>query len=129
MASRELKNTDTGAPQLTGTTTGSLIAVLKAALVTGYGETQSLGWDVFYEDLVKNVCVFRPRVGSRMFLQVTDDGTFNSGKNARAVSYESMTDAYHGVHMCPSDPAYQYISKTNVASNVTSLYLNTIYAS
>lgn len=118
MASRELKNTDAGAPQLTGNTVGSLISVLKAALVTGYGETQSLGWEVFYEDLVKNVCVFRPKVGTRMFLQVTDDGTFSNGRNARVVSYETMTNAYHGTHPCPVDVNYQYIRKTDVTSNV-----------
>lgn len=118
MASRELKNTDQGAPQLTGNSVGSLNAVLKAALVTGYGETQSLGWDLFYEDIVKNVCVFRPKVGSRMFLQVTDNGTFSSGQNARIVSYESMTSAYQGIHACPTNVDYQYIRKTNVSSSV-----------
>ena len=43
------KSTDEGAPQLTNTL-GSLKTVLKACLVTGYGEKQPLGWEAAYED-------------------------------------------------------------------------------
>ena len=44
---RLLSYTDTGAPQLQGTV-GSLAAVLKAALVDGYGSVAPLGWTLEY---------------------------------------------------------------------------------
>ncbi|MCS4534236.1 hypothetical protein [Neisseria montereyensis] len=43
------QSTDEGAPQLTATA-GSLKTILKACLVTGYGDKQALGWESAYED-------------------------------------------------------------------------------
>ena len=103
MASRELKSTDVGAPQLVGNTKNSLNAVLKAALVNGYGETAPLGWDLIYEELDQGVCVFRPKIGSRMFLQIIDDNSFGNGRLAKAQSYESMQSAFIGVMPCMPD--------------------------
>lgn len=117
MASRELKSTDAGAPQLVGNTKNSLNAVLKAALVNGYGETAPLGWDLIYEELDQGVCVFRPKIGSRMFLQIIDDNSFGNGRVAKAQSYESMQSAFIGVMPCmPDDVAYVHkISTDNSA--------------
>jgi len=118
MASRELKSTDAGAPQLVGNTKNSLNAVLKAALVDGYGETAPLGWDLVYEELDQGVCVFRPKIGSRMFLQIIDDNSFGNGRVAKAQSYESMQSAFIGVMPCMPDNL-TYVHK--IYSNNTTL--------
>lgn len=43
------QSTDESAPQLTASA-GSLKTILKACLVTGYGDKQALGWESAYED-------------------------------------------------------------------------------
>lgn len=118
--SRELKSTDEGAPQLAGNSANSLNAVLKAALVTGYGNTTPLGWELVHEDVNLGICVFRPKTGSRMFLQITDDNTFGNGRCARAISYEIMPNAstgmLPGIALTSSNPAY-YIHKIYTDNN------------
>jgi hypothetical protein len=49
MPTRVYKSTDSGAPALNGQS-GSLIAVLRACLVDGYGSQQPLGWSMPYTD-------------------------------------------------------------------------------
>lgn len=120
MASRELKSTDVGAPQLVGNTKNSLNAVLKAALVNGYGETAPLGWDLIYEELDQGVCVFRPKIGSRMFLQIIDDNSFGNGRVAKAQSYESMQSAFIGVMPCNPDNV-TYVHKISTNSSALSV--------
>lgn len=44
------KSIDAGAPQLSATS-GAMNAVIKACLVTGYGDKLSAGWEVVYEDV------------------------------------------------------------------------------
>lgn len=90
MASRLLRSTDPSAPSLVPATLGSLITVLKAVLVNGYGSTAPLGWSVAFEDAGNNICVFRPggTDDSRPFLRVRD----NVGSSyAEVLAYSSMT--------------------------------------
>lgn len=65
---------DASAPILSGNASGALILVLKAVLVDGYGTTDPLGWEVAFEDIVNNICVFRPLSGTlRPFIRVKDN--------------------------------------------------------
>ena len=49
------QSTDTDAPQLANAQ-GSLKTLLKACLVTGYGDKQPLGWAMPFEEDNKGVC-------------------------------------------------------------------------
>lgn len=120
MASIEYSSTDTGAPQMSGNAAGSLIGVLKAVLVNGYGEKQPLGWELMFEDTTTYDVVFRPREGSRMFLRINDHGQHNNqvGRFAKAIAYENMFSPHHGIHPCPLLQDYNnldcgYIYKTH----------------
>ena len=110
--SYEYCSTDAGAPVLQVNSPGSLIFVLKSVLCLGYGSTPSLGWDIAYED-DNYTCVFRPRVGSRLFLQVQDndpDSTYG-GTIAYCATWESMFDAKNGVHKMPTDNVGRIVQK------------------
>lgn len=102
--SYEYRSTDAGAPILQVNSPGSLIYVLRMVLCQGYGSTPSLGWDIAYEN-DNYTCVFRPRVGSRLFLQIQDHNPSISGGGAIAycATWESMFDAKNGVHKMPTD--------------------------
>ncbi len=93
---RLLSYTDTGAPQLQGTV-GSLAAVLKAALVDGYGSVAPLGWTLEYSSDSYKVCAFRnnPATGTGFYLKVDDNYTTNT-RYAFFYGYEQMTaiDSY-----------------------------------
>jgi len=110
--SYEYRSTDAGAPVLQVNSPGSLIFVLKSVLCLGYGSTPSLGWDIAYED-ANYTCVFRPRVGSRLFLQVQDNDPDSSygGVIAYCATWESMFDAKNGVHKMPTDNTGRIVQK------------------
>lgn len=103
MAGLFRKFDDASAPILSGNSAGSLIMVLKAVLVDGYGATASLGWEVAFEDTINHVCVFRPLVGTfRPFVRV-DDGVSSTGvQHAEIMCYESMSDVNTGLLPCPN---------------------------
>lgn len=105
MASREYSSTDTGAPQMGGNAAGSLLGVLRAVLVDGYGDKQPLGWELMFVDAVNHIHVYRPRSGSRMFLKINDNGVQNNSGlfYASALAYENMFSANNGIHPCPPE--------------------------
>lgn len=126
MASREYSSTDTGAPQMGGNAAGSLLGVLRAVLVDGYGDKQPLGWELMFVDAVNHIHVYRPRSGSRMFLKVVDNGTIRVNNIFRAafMSYENMFSANQGIHPCPPEQNYRnnqagYVIKTGENSITT----------
>lgn len=120
MASRLYRSTDAGAPQLAGTAKNALNTVLKAVLVDGYGDKTSLGWELAFQDADAGICVFRPRVGSRMFLQITDDGTSVwNGRMAQARSFESMQSAVLGQGPSPVYGIVNNVVKTYYTNNTT----------
>ena len=92
---------DVGAPALQGNVPGSLIAVLKAVLVDGYGETPSLGWSVWLEDTPGNKIVFRAgnAHGILPFIRIDDGRTL--GYTALVEMYESMSTIDVGLDPCP----------------------------
>lgn len=103
MAGLFRKFDDASAPILSGNSAGSLILVLKAVLVDGYGTTDPLGWEVAFEDAVNNVCVFRPLVGTfKPFVRVDDNISSTGVQHAEIICYESMSDVNTGFFPCPN---------------------------
>lgn len=97
--SRMYSSLDAGAPKLLKNNPGSLIGVLDKVLVTGYGDKESLNWDVVYRD--GNVCSYRPKEGSRMCLQIIDEGS--TSNLAFAYSWENLFSVNTGLHRVPTD--------------------------
>lgn len=102
---------DVGAPTLRGQA-GSLIALLDACLVNGYGSQTSAGWTKPYSSTTL-IGAYRPPSGNRMYLQVNDTcsgaGWLYNGYDAalvrsRFVGYETMTAINTGTNQFPSPP-------------------------
>lgn len=85
---------DASAPTLNGTT-GSLVTVLDAILVNGYGAKSAAGWTKAYSGTSK--AAYRMGSGTQFYLRVQDDGpgaaTF---QEARITGYETMSDVDTG---------------------------------
>lgn len=93
-------STDDSAPVLTGQA-GSLISLLDACLVNGYGTKVSLGWSKPFSST--NLSVYRQLSGGQRYLRV-DNGSYNSGTYyAKVRGYEEMTDATTGTGPFPTD--------------------------
>lgn len=86
---------DVGAPQLTGQT-GSLVALLDAVLVNGYGATSSLGWTkpLANDSLTSSLGCWKQPSGSGLILYMNDaaptGSTNGGGKEAWVCGYESI---------------------------------------
>ncbi|MBA0254424.1 hypothetical protein IMCGPPIG_00530 [Stenotrophomonas maltophilia] len=102
------RSSDPGAPVLNGQA-GSLLALLNAILVTGYGDGASskpgAGWTRPYAS--SSVQVFRnsATTGSGTYLRVRDDAsaaTLNTGCVAQLLAYSSMSDIDNGADQTPS---------------------------
>ncbi len=97
---------DPGAPQLSGTV-GSLISVLRAVLVGGYGSKDAAGWTEEFVGSDPYKAVFRnsPITSSGYCTRVLDDGTAAAGGSARSATmraFESMTDVDTGLGPTPT---------------------------
>lgn len=92
-------SSDDSAPQLSGTA-GSLIAVLDACLVTGYGAKAAIGWTKPFTGA--NVAVFRQPVGTSngMYLRI-DDSTSSTPSSATVRGYETMSGISTGTGEFP----------------------------
>lgn len=100
MTVRVYKSTDAGAPVLTGLV-GSLILVLDACLVTGYGGNTPAGWTKPYSGADK--AVFKPQ-GANGYYRVDDSAARSAatyGVAAEIVAYETMTGVDSGVARIP----------------------------
>jgi hypothetical protein len=97
MPTRVYKSTDAGAPTLTGQV-GSLIAVLRACLVDGFGSNPPLGWSIPYTD-GNNPPLrahFRqaPKTGWGQYdLEVKDNGSTSAGSNTALAEAWGWADA------------------------------------
>jgi len=102
MTARLYKSTDVSAPVLSGTV-GSLVALLDAILVTGYGAKPGAGWTKTFTGA--NAAVFRnsPAGGTGFYLQVDDNATNASllARSARLRGFESMTSQTAGLGAFP----------------------------
>ena len=93
--SRIFTSLDAGAPVVHGAV-GSLINVLDAVLVNGYGSTPSLGWTKEFSGT--NKAVYRAPSGTRRYVRVDD----SIGYNASISSYETMINIDNGTDRMPS---------------------------
>ncbi len=97
LAPTVFKSTDSGAPVVTGQA-GSLVAMLDAILVNGYGSKSPLGWSIEYTATNKRVYRGDLDTGSGYFLRVDD--TF--GVTAGIRGYASMSDIDTGTDVFPT---------------------------
>jgi len=90
------KSTDGNAPVLCGTRT-SLIAVLTACLVDGYGEKLPAGWTRPFMNVAETQAAFRPNPanGTGFFLRVDGLAAANAAQPI-VTAYESMTSEIDG---------------------------------
>lgn len=94
------KSTDGSAPVLSGTN-NSLVALLDACLVTGYGSKAAAGWTKPFTGT--NKAVFRPGAGNQHYLRVQDDGPgAGVAREARITGYETMSDVDTGTGPFPT---------------------------
>jgi len=121
------RSTDASAPVLTGEV-GSLVALLTACLVNGYGAKATAGWTLSYTGT--NKAVYRPGAGSQHYLHVADAGGSTGGaKEAQIRGYEAMSAIDTGTGPFPSDAqCVLYLNhlvcrKSATASNVARPWL------
>lgn len=95
-------STDASAPVLNGVA-GSLIAVLDACLVTGYGAKSAAGWTKEFSGT--NKAAYKMGLGGtarRMFLRVDNA----IGNYARIVGYDTMSDVDTGLEPFPTNAQF-----------------------
>lgn len=96
---------DPGAPVLTGQV-GSLVALLDALLVDGYGAGPDaktpLGWSREYTATNKRVYRNDPLEGSGYLLRVDDTGTIGNARHAWLRGYQLMSDIDTGINPLPT---------------------------
>lgn len=93
------RSTDTSAPVLTGQV-GSLITLLDACLVNGYGSKAAAGWSKPYTGT--NSADYQ-QGGSGFYLEVNDNGPGTGGaREARIRGYEVMTAFNTGTGLFPT---------------------------
>jgi hypothetical protein len=95
------RSTDSGAPLLSNAN-GSLIAVMQACLVDGYGSKAGAGWSAPFTGA--GLIAFRQGAGgNNRFLRVFDGGTDATANRVIKVrAYESMTAISTGTGPCPT---------------------------
>lgn len=96
-------STDASAPVLSGTL-GSLIALLRAILVTGYGSKAAAGWTEPFA-AASDVAVFRVSTSRAegQYLRVDDSGGGAGGaREAFVRGYATMTDLATGTELTPT---------------------------
>lgn len=98
-------STDAGAPQLSGTV-GSLVSVLRAILVAGYGTAPNakagLGWTEVYTGTDKAAFRNSPVTGTGMIVRVDDSAAIGNAKWTGLRAYESMTGIDVGANPSPT---------------------------
>ena len=109
---------DAGAPQTT-TSAGSVLAILEACLVTGYGAKTSLGWTKQFSGT--NKAVFRPQTGNRFYLRVDDTV---AARGAIIVGYKTMTSVDVGTGLFPmvSSTGYDALNPGYFLNSVSTRY-------
>lgn len=112
------RSSDAGAPVLTGAS-GSLLALLDACLVNGYGAKPAAGWSKAFSGV--NKAAYRMGGGARMYLWLDDaPGTY-----ANARGYQSMSDVDTGTGQFPTtaQAAFSCLIKSNTADTTARTWL------
>jgi len=99
---------DTSAPSLTGQN-GSLITVLDAVLVNGYGDKTALGWTKVYSGTNKAAYRNDSNYFTGFYIRFGDDQATSS--YAAVKGYEAMTGIDFGTNGFPSTTA-RYVAKS-----------------
>lgn len=102
--SRIFRSTDEDAPQFSEVI-GSMIPVLQAVLVDGYGDKESLNWELVYSDT--NKIVVRPRFGTRQYIRFYD----YSDEWVDVSTYSTMSTIDYGIDRMPDFGQYGYLPK------------------
>lgn len=106
---RVYRNTDPGAPPHPSATRGSMAALLRACLVTGYGSGENFkapaGWEEPFAES-GNYAVFRALQGARQFYQI-NDSTANTN-----ITIMSGFEAMSGVTTGTGQWGEKYFGKT-----------------
>lgn len=100
MTVKVFMSTDVSAPVLTGQN-GSLISLLDACLVNGYGSKVSLGWSKPFSG--SNLAVYRQLAGGQRYLRVDNSGISHQIYSAKIRGFETMSDASTGTGPFPTD--------------------------
>jgi hypothetical protein len=114
MTFRMYRSTDASAPILRGQA-GSLKALLKACLVTGYGSRPGAGWLNPFS--ATNIEVFRPGSGSQNYFQIDDRGSVASARNALVTMFSDMTSATVGSNQTPA--TYDVNQQRHIPKSIT----------
>lgn len=92
------RNTDPSAPVCNGVS-GSLLTLLDACLVNGYGAKVAAGWTIEFTDTYKRV--YRPATGNRLYFRF-EDGPPGTARETRFRGYETMSDVDTGTGPFPT---------------------------
>lgn len=93
------RSTDSSAPVLSATV-GSLVAVLDACLVNGYGSKTAAGWTKAFSGT--NKAAYLQGTGSSGFYFRVQDDAPNNGGEARGTGYVTMSDVDTGTNPFPT---------------------------
>lgn len=105
------RSDDTSAPVLTGQS-GSLISLLDAVLVDGYGDKAALGWTKPYSDTNEAAYRIDPTDGTGFYIYIDD----SFGTYAEIRGYESMTAIDSGTNPFP----YTSLTKVRIVKSDSS---------
>lgn len=95
------RSTDAGAPDLSSTTHGSLLNILRACLITGYGTRPAKGWTSVFEDIPNNKIAIKSTTGTGRILRIDDSRDY---RYAIAKTYATMSDIDTGTNEHPTIP-------------------------
>lgn len=116
MTVRVYRSSDTSAPVLNATA-GSMITVLDAVLVNGYGSKTALGWTKPFSGT--NTASYKQPAGTTngFYLDVNDaNPNADTNKSARVLGYEAMTAVATGTNPFPTvaqkSTAVQWVKST-----------------
>lgn len=96
------RSDDVGAPTLT-TNAGTLIAVLDACLVNGYGSKAAAGWTKPFSGTNKAAYRMGSVAGYPQHYLRVDDSSLSSSPWATLIGYETMTDVDTGTGLFPTN--------------------------
>ena len=107
---------DANAPVASGTT-GAMVALLTACLVTGYGDKPGAGWTREYVNAEASVAAFRnnPITGTGVFLQV-DGASAQYAYRPLLQGFEAMTSLEDGIGPFFSAPQNTFFISQNAST-------------
>lgn len=115
------RSTDASAPALSGTV-GSLVALLDACLVTGYGSKSPAGWTKPFTGT--NRAAFRAGAGPQHYLDVYDNGAGTGGaREAECRGYETMTAVGVGTQVYPPLTSVSLFRKSTTADGTARTWM------